>query len=511
MAKAAALRKPKKKVNPLDKEGITYIDYKDTALLRKFISDRGKIRARRVTGVTLAAAAADRPRGQERPRDGAAAVHGHGSLRGGTDMKIILTQEVSGLGTPGDIVEVKDGYGRNYLLPQGFAIRVDQGRARSRSRSIKRARSAREIRDLGHANEVKAPARGPQGHAVGARRQRRPPVRLGHPGRGRRRGQGRRRSGPGPAPPRAARSHQVDRRLPGAGPAAPGGHRDVRPERQQGQVSTTCERAARSGRPFGVSAQAVGAVDQVGELAYGRVVGALGRPARDPGEIGRAPPRCASPRSILRQVRRRVGDPEARLRRARTHRPDRTPAPTRTPRPARGSRDPATVRPPGPPPPSTARPRRAAPRTARSRCAPARPRRRRPCRRGTARRRPPGSRTRSAGTTRRSTASNVTCTLASSARTASVDGSRRTNTSRACVELAHVDDEPVPAVGELLHQLVAVLAAHADTQQRDLLRRLLPYPRRIWSASVLPVLARPSESTTTRLDVSGRKPSRATR
>ena len=53
MPKAAALRKPKKKVNPLDKEGITYIDYKDTALLRKFISDRGKIRARRVTGVTV--------------------------------------------------------------------------------------------------------------------------------------------------------------------------------------------------------------------------------------------------------------------------------------------------------------------------------------------------------------------------------------------------------------------------------------------------------------------------
>ncbi len=50
MAKAAALRKPKKKVNPLDKDGITYIDHKDTALLRKFISDRGKIRARRVTG-----------------------------------------------------------------------------------------------------------------------------------------------------------------------------------------------------------------------------------------------------------------------------------------------------------------------------------------------------------------------------------------------------------------------------------------------------------------------------
>ncbi|GAB3221173.1 30S ribosomal protein S18 [Glycomyces halotolerans] len=50
--KSAPLRKPKKKPNPLEKEGVAYVDYKDTALLRKFISDRGKIRARRVTGVT---------------------------------------------------------------------------------------------------------------------------------------------------------------------------------------------------------------------------------------------------------------------------------------------------------------------------------------------------------------------------------------------------------------------------------------------------------------------------
>ncbi|MFC5998900.1 30S ribosomal protein S18 [Quadrisphaera sp. GCM10027208] len=46
-----AVRKPKKKQNPL--KGVEYVDYKDTALLRKFISDRGKIRARRVTGVTV--------------------------------------------------------------------------------------------------------------------------------------------------------------------------------------------------------------------------------------------------------------------------------------------------------------------------------------------------------------------------------------------------------------------------------------------------------------------------
>jgi len=47
------VRKPKKKSNPLASADVTFIDYKDTALLRKFISDRGKIRARRVTGVTV--------------------------------------------------------------------------------------------------------------------------------------------------------------------------------------------------------------------------------------------------------------------------------------------------------------------------------------------------------------------------------------------------------------------------------------------------------------------------
>jgi large subunit ribosomal protein L9 len=69
-------------------------------------------------------------------------------------MKIILTQEVTGLGTPGDVVEVKDGFGRNYLLPQGFAIPWTKG-GEKQITLIKRARSAREIRDLGHANEVR--------------------------------------------------------------------------------------------------------------------------------------------------------------------------------------------------------------------------------------------------------------------------------------------------------------------------------------------------------------------
>jgi large subunit ribosomal protein L9 len=69
-------------------------------------------------------------------------------------MKIILTQEVSGLGTPGDVMEVKNGYGRNYLLPQGFAIQWTKG-GEKQVAVIRRARDTREIRDLGTANEVK--------------------------------------------------------------------------------------------------------------------------------------------------------------------------------------------------------------------------------------------------------------------------------------------------------------------------------------------------------------------
>ncbi|MQA25570.1 MAG: 50S ribosomal protein L9 [Micromonosporaceae bacterium] len=70
-------------------------------------------------------------------------------------MKIILTQEVTGVGSPGDILEVKDGYGRNYLLPQGFAIRWTKG-GEKQVATIKRAREVREVRDLGQAEEIKA-------------------------------------------------------------------------------------------------------------------------------------------------------------------------------------------------------------------------------------------------------------------------------------------------------------------------------------------------------------------
>ena len=70
-------------------------------------------------------------------------------------MKLILTQEVAGLGDAGDIVEVKDGYGRNYLLPRGLAIGWTRG-GEKQVTQIKRARKARAIRNLDHAKEVKA-------------------------------------------------------------------------------------------------------------------------------------------------------------------------------------------------------------------------------------------------------------------------------------------------------------------------------------------------------------------
>ena len=190
-------------------------------------------------------------------------------------MKIILTQEVSGLGAPGDIVEVRDGYGRNYLLPQGFAIAWTKG-AEKQVAVIQRARSAREIRDLGHANEVKAQLAGLD-------------VRLAA-----RAGDGGRlfgsvtpaeivnavKSAGGPVLDRRRLelpgSHQVPRFLPGQRQAAPGGHREVQPERRTGQVATRPKGRTRQG--CGPSAFAGGVLPGVAGCRWRMLRGVL-RPA----------------------------------------------------------------------------------------------------------------------------------------------------------------------------------------------------------------------------------------
>jgi large subunit ribosomal protein L9 len=69
-------------------------------------------------------------------------------------MKLILTADVDHLGSVGDTVEVKDGYGRNFLLPRGLAIVASRG-SQKQVEDIRRARESKQVRDLEHANEIK--------------------------------------------------------------------------------------------------------------------------------------------------------------------------------------------------------------------------------------------------------------------------------------------------------------------------------------------------------------------
>ncbi|RLP68586.1 50S ribosomal protein L9 [Mycetocola reblochoni] len=73
--------------------------------------------------------------------------------------KLILTHEVDGLGTPGDVVEVKNGYARNYLVPQGFAVVWSRG-GQKQVEQIKAARSARALASLEDAQAFKASLEG---------------------------------------------------------------------------------------------------------------------------------------------------------------------------------------------------------------------------------------------------------------------------------------------------------------------------------------------------------------
>lgn len=74
-------------------------------------------------------------------------------------MKLILTSTIDKLGVAGDVVEVRDGYGRNYLIPQGKAIVWTKG-AEKQIEGIKRARDAREVRGVEHAQEIRSQLEG---------------------------------------------------------------------------------------------------------------------------------------------------------------------------------------------------------------------------------------------------------------------------------------------------------------------------------------------------------------
>lgn len=70
-------------------------------------------------------------------------------------MKVVLTQEVRSLGSPGDVVDVADGYARNFLIPRGLANRATKG-ALKQVESIRRTREVREVRDRSKADELAA-------------------------------------------------------------------------------------------------------------------------------------------------------------------------------------------------------------------------------------------------------------------------------------------------------------------------------------------------------------------
>jgi large subunit ribosomal protein L9 len=69
--------------------------------------------------------------------------------------KLILTSEVTGLGSAGDVVDVKNGYARNYLIPQGFAVAWSRG-GEKQVEQLKSARAARELATLEEAQALKA-------------------------------------------------------------------------------------------------------------------------------------------------------------------------------------------------------------------------------------------------------------------------------------------------------------------------------------------------------------------
>ena len=203
-------RKFKKKISILNSESIDYVDWKDVNLLRRFVSDRAKVRARRVTGndvqqqrevakaIKIAREMAlipyanrvttqrggrrgdrdgdDRRERRDRPeRDDSAPTppaapeasseftgldarhrdgrNGEHRRRAVSAVKVILRNDVSGLGKRGDIVEVSKGYVRNYLEPRGLAMAATEG-AQQQAEAMRRSRDIKDARDRGSAEQI---------------------------------------------------------------------------------------------------------------------------------------------------------------------------------------------------------------------------------------------------------------------------------------------------------------------------------------------------------------------
>lgn len=128
-------KQPRRKFCQFCKDKAEYIDYKDTQMLRKYVTDRGKIKPRRVTGACTQHQR-DIANAVKRAREMALMPYSRACdqrqativaiVRGGFHESHLLS-ELKGKGGEGDIVEVADGYANNYLFPQKIAVAATKG------------------------------------------------------------------------------------------------------------------------------------------------------------------------------------------------------------------------------------------------------------------------------------------------------------------------------------------------------------------------------------------------
>jgi len=114
----------KKKYCRFKKNGIKYIDYKDPEFLKKFLNEQGKILPRRITGTSL--------KFQRRIAQAVKRARHLALLP-----YVILKEDVANLGYKDDVVTVKSGYGRNYLIPQGKAVIASPSALKVREEDLK--------------------------------------------------------------------------------------------------------------------------------------------------------------------------------------------------------------------------------------------------------------------------------------------------------------------------------------------------------------------------------------
>jgi ribosomal protein S18 len=146
-AQPAVAAVPPQALLPLHVAGVEQIDYKDVDVLRDFIGENGKITPARLTG-TRAFFQRQLTTASSAPASWRCCRTATSTRSEGVDhMQIILLEKVANLGNLGDVVKVKDGYARNFLIPTRQARRATE--AAIKEFEARRANSKRRCREAG--------------------------------------------------------------------------------------------------------------------------------------------------------------------------------------------------------------------------------------------------------------------------------------------------------------------------------------------------------------------------